>query len=114
MSGRILSKRAEADLSVEELDVEFSFDHSCRLVTVYVHSNIDLTEEIQIVFKSGYGAEYNTVIADRVLDTESDYVYTASGIVALNERDILNVTCTNANGVGSVYVTAKVETDYHG
>ena len=113
MSGSILSRIASQDLSSAALDVDLTFENSGRLLTVYVTSSVALTEEITITFKSKDGSNYNTVLADRILDTESDYVYTASGMVALNISDSINVSCTNANGVGTVYVTVKMETDYH-
>ena len=112
MSGRIISRQDQADLTANSFDVDFNFENACRLLTVYIHASTNLTENITVTFKSGRGANYNTVIATRLLDTESDYVYSANGMVAVNEIDSVNVSVTNANNTGSVYVTVKAETDY--
>lgn len=105
----IRDKVGIGDLSAAEFSQDFNFGFASKLVTVFIHSDTALTEEITITYVSAKGTEYDTVIKSRVLSSESDYIFAAQGDIAINEDDSIRVEITNANLVGEVGVTVKVE-----
>lgn len=105
----IRSLYAEGDLSDGAIDAEFAFNRACKLVTVFLHADQDITEDVTISYDSVNGASYDTVIKARTLSSESDYVFAAQGDIALNEGDKIRVAVTNANLVGQVFISVKVE-----
>ena len=106
----IYSRIAEAYLNVEELNADFEFPMACKLLTIYLHSTVAITEDVTLTFKSKDGAEFDTVLDTRRMTTEENFVYAAAGILGINEGDRINVNVTNANLVGIVRVTIKAET----
>ena len=60
---RIISREATGELSVEEFSEDFSFDNSGKLLSIYVKTSVDVTEQVTISYKSSKGDEYNAVIA---------------------------------------------------
>ncbi len=105
----IRSLYGSADLSQAEFDQAFHFDQACKLVTVFIHCDQEITEDITISLDSEMGADYDTVIKARTLSGESDYVFAAQGDIALNEGDRIRVQVSNANLLGEVFVSVKVE-----
>jgi len=105
--GRIRSLNVSQDLAVAELDHSFEFPLAAEVATVYVHSSVPITEIVTVSLDSGVGPEYDTVMEARQLSEEQDFVYGAGGTLTLNEGDRLRVQVTNANAIGTVYVTAK-------
>ena len=103
------SLKATQDLSTDAMSEEFSFSHAVRLVTVYVHADALITEDISIYFDSIDGSDWDTLLCAQSLEEESDFVYAAPGDIGLNEGDRLRVEVTNANGTGNVYVTVKAD-----
>lgn len=91
------------------MSADLLFGEACKLVTVYVHFTAPVTEDITISFISAEDSLHNTVISKETITAASDYVFAASGDLALNEKDIIRVAVTNATGVGTAYVTAKAE-----
>lgn len=105
----VFSRHYSKNLSTGDIDVSFDFPLSCKLLTVYVHSDVKITEEIDILFSSAEGSEYDTLIETRVLQNQKDYVFGASGAIAINENDRIRIKVTNANKTGIVGVTVKME-----
>lgn len=103
------SSRATQDLTAGPMAAEFDFGYAVRLITVYVHFSALVTEEINISFKSKDGSDWDTLICKQLMAEESDFVFAAPGDIGLNEGDKLKVDITNANGVGSAFVTIKAE-----
>lgn len=87
-----------------------NFNRAFKLVSVYFHASVDITEDFSVSYDSNDGSTYDTLIDQINLQSESDYVYAAQGEVAFNINDKVRVQCTNANTIGVVYVTCKVET----
>lgn len=105
----IRSQYGSQDLSAGEFNKDFNFGRSCKLVTVYVHASVPISEEVSIFYKSEKGSSFDTLIEEKVLSDNQDYVFAAEGSIAIDEKENINVTITNANTVGIVYVTAKAE-----
>lgn len=106
---RIRKKIVNHNLVEAEMDESLAFGYSCKLVTVYLKFSVPVTETVQIIFDSGDGEDYDTVIAEEDLDAASSFVFAAPGDIALDEEDKIRVKITNANGVGEVFCTVKVE-----
>lgn len=98
---------ADQNLAVADFDHDFTFDHAVDLTTIYVHSSVPITEDIEIWYISALGSAYDTLIDMKTLNNESDYVYPAAGEVAFNEGDKIGVRVSNANLTGHVYITVK-------
>jgi len=105
--GRIRSLNTLQNLAVAEVDHSFDFTFATELATVYLHASVPITEVITVSFDSGKGAEYDTVIDTQQLTAKQDYVYAAGGTLTFNEGDKIRVQVTNANAIGTIYVTAK-------
>lgn len=101
------SKENSGDLADGAIDMEFDFVDACELVTVYIHFDQAVTEDVSISFKSAVGAAFDTLIDAKTLQGAQDYVYAASGEVAFNEGDKVRVQITNANEVGVAGITVK-------
>lgn len=106
---RILSRRASQNLANSAMSAELNFGEACKLLTVYFHASVPITEEVTVTFKSDDGSEFDTAIDKQVLRSGQDYVFAAAGDIAINEFDSILVEVTNANGTGTMYVTAKAE-----
>lgn len=105
----IRSLYGPGDLSQAAFDQSFEFGYACKLVTVFIHCDQEITEDVTISLDSEMGADFDTVIKLRRLSSESDYVFAAQGDIALNELDKVRVQVSNANGTGEVFVSVKVE-----
>ena len=98
----------EQDLTTDELYVEFEFSRAGRLATIYVKSDVAITETVTVGYASGLDSSYDTCIISETLEGQQNYVYAADGEVAFNEGDKVKVHVTNANTTGTVKVTAKL------
>lgn len=105
----VYAKHKSQNLALDSFEHSFQFDLACKLLTVYIHADEPITEEIKITFESEEGAAYSTLIEARTLQNEADYVFAAQGSVAFNENDKVKVEITNANEIGIVGVTVKME-----
>jgi hypothetical protein len=101
------SKEVSGDLAQGDIDVLFDFGSACELVTVYIHFDTPVTEEVKISYKSAAGAAFDTLIDAKTLQGAQDYVYAAAGEVAFNEGDQVRVQITNANTVGVAGISVK-------
>lgn len=101
------SKEASADLAGGDVDAQFDFVDACELVTVYIHFDVPVTEEVKISFKSAIGDAFDTLIDAKTLQNAQDYVYAASGEVAFNAGDKIRVQISNANLEGVAGITVK-------
>lgn len=109
MSIVIRSKVAQHNLATSEMSKDFGFGFSAKLVTVYLKSSLPITEEVSVWYISADGEEYNTQLDSKILSAESSYFYAVQGDIAINEDDKIRVCCTNANEVGAIFATVKVE-----
>ena len=91
-------------LSESAMDLALSFGSAGLLRTVYFRASVPITEEVEIWLDAAEGPDYDTMIGSGVLSDQQDYVFAASGDIALCEGDQIRVTCTNANGIGQVNV----------
>ena len=95
------------DLSSDALSYTTSIARQFKLEEVTLHASQAISETVTITRDSASGANYDTVLAKRTLLSESDFVFRPSGECNFLSGDNLKVQCTNANGVGSVYLTVK-------
>lgn len=110
---RVISRKAEQNLTTGALSVDFDFDNPGRLLTIYMAVSSAIIEDITISHVSAHGDEYNVIIAEHTFDGEETcYIYAAEGHIGFNEGDKLRVECSNANSQGVARVTAKMETHY--
>lgn len=98
---------AQKDLADADIDELFDFVDACELVTVYIHFDAPVTEEVKVSFKSGIGEAFDTLIDAKTLQGAQDYVYAAAGEVAFNAGDKVRVQVTNANEAGLAGITVK-------
>lgn len=105
----VRSLKTTHNLADDEFSHDFDFGYACKLTTVYLHSSLPITEDVEVWFISADGENYHTLIDSSEMVSDSDYVFSANGDIAINEGDKIRVKCTNANGVGFLGVTCKVE-----
>ena len=108
----IRSKTHNQDLSVDAFNYDFNFselERACSLMTVYIHASTPILESVTVKYKSSDGEDYTTLIHSRLLYNETDYVFASGGEIVFNAEDSITVGVTNANGIGEVFVTIKVE-----
>ena len=78
-----------------------------KLEEVTLHASQNISETITITRDSANGANYDTVLAKRTLVAEADFVFRPQGECNFMAGDELKVQCTNANGVGTTYISIK-------
>ena len=105
----VRAQHGSQDLSLNGFDQDFNFGRAARLVTVYMHASVPITESIALKYKSSKGSDYDTLIDGKILNNGSDYMYAAEGTIAINELESINIAVTNANLTGSVFVTVKAD-----
>lgn len=95
------------DLSAGALSYTTTFTRKRKIEQVILHASQAISETITITLDSKNGANYDTVLQSVTLVAETDFVYRPQGELNLLDGDNIKVQCTNANGVGTVYLTIK-------
>ena len=78
-----------------------------HLDQIIFHSTVAISETITITVDSVKGANYDTILQEVVLVTETDYVYRPQGDAIFNAGDEIKITCSDDGGVGTVYGIVK-------
>jgi len=78
-----------------------------KLEEVTLHASQAISETVIITRDSANGVNYDAVLARRTMVAETDFVFRPQGECNFLAGDELKVTCTNANGVGTVYLEIK-------
>ena len=94
-------------LSAGPLSKVTAIGRQFKLEEVTLHASQAITETIVITRDSANGANYDTVLARRTLKAEADFVFRPQGECNFLAGDELLVTCTNASGLGTVYLEIK-------
>ena len=66
-----------------------------------------VSETITITLDSNEGANYDVVLQEVVLSSETDFVYRPQGEANFNAGDEIKVECTASGGAGTVYGVVK-------
>jgi len=78
-----------------------------KLEEVTLHASQAISETVTITRDAANGTNYDTVLAKRAMVAETDFVFRPQGECNFLSGDELKVQCTNANGVGTVYLEIK-------
>ena len=100
-------KTTSQDLSLGALSYTTNYGKRFKLEEVIFHFSQAVSETVTITLISKNGTNYNTVLQKVTLVSETDLVWRPQGEANYQTGDQIKVQCTNANGIGSVYVTIK-------
>lgn len=97
------------DLSAGALDftTSFSTNNPFRLDQIFLHFDTAVSETVTITLDSGKGSDYDIVLQEVVLVSETDFVYRLQGNPDFNAGDQIRIQCTNTGGSGNVYGSVK-------
>jgi len=95
------------DLSLGALDYTFNFNQERKVEQVIFKFSQAVSETIIISIDSENGANYDAPFQEIVLVAESSYIWRPQGECNLRKLDKLRVQCTNANLIGTCFVTVK-------
>ncbi len=102
------SRKPEQTFSQALADGALSFttttpnDKPFRLDQVYLKFSQAVSETITITLDSKNGANYDVVLAEVVLVSETDYVFRPQGRSEFDAGDEIKVQCTNTGLAGTV------------
>lgn len=102
-------KTTSQNLASVALNYTTDYARKFKLQQILVHFSQAVSETITITLDSINGANYDTVLQAVTLVSETDFVYRPQGNADFQAGDNIKIQCTNANGVGIVYVTVKAE-----
>lgn len=80
-----------------------------KLVEVLLHASTNISETVTITFDSITGSNYDTTIYRAPLVSEDNVQYHPDSEIIGLAGDEITVTCTNANALGTVYLTIILE-----
>jgi len=97
------------DLSAAVLAYTTTIGRKFRVESISFKFSQAITETITITKDSKLGANYDTVLRNKSLIAETSFIYVPErGDEMFNIGDELQIDCTDANGVGIVYVEIKL------
>jgi hypothetical protein len=98
------------DLSLAALSYTTTIGRKFIVRRVDFRFSVAVTENITITKDSKLGTNYDTVLRTKGMVAEQNYTWIPEeGQGVFNVGDELKIQCTNANGVGTVYVEGKTE-----
>ena len=95
------------DLSAGALDYTATYLKPFRLDMITLKASVNITEDITITLDSAQGANYDVILRKKSLSAEQNFVYKPEGEPEFHAGDQIRIQCTNANGIGVVYVIVK-------
>jgi hypothetical protein len=95
------------DLSSGALNYTTSIARPFKLEEITIHFSVAVTETITVKRNSNIGANYDTVLADRDMVAEQDFVFRPQGECNFLKGDEIDIDITNANTTGVAYVEIK-------
>ena len=98
---------ASQSLATGPLLTTTTYGRKAKIESVMVHASVAITETVKITLVSAWGANFNEVLSSYDLVSEQDFVWRPQGEMNIQSGDSIRVTCTNANGTGTVYSTIK-------
>jgi len=102
-----LDKTTSQDLSSDALSYTTDYGRKFKLEQVIFHFSAAVSETVTITLDAKAGANYDTVLQEVTLISETDLVYRPQGEANFYEGDEIKIECTNANLTGVVYATIK-------
>jgi|GEM_PF-1973889 len=103
-------KESSQNLSSAAMNYTTNFSDKVRVRAIFVHASVAITETVKIYLDSLTNATYDTLLVSQGLTSQQDLFYLPEGGIILEDGDELNITVTNANATGTVYVTVMAET----
>jgi len=104
----VRSRKPEQTFSQDLSSAALSFttttpnDKSFRLDSVYLHFSQAVSETVTITLDSKNGVNYDSVIQEVVLVSETDYIFRPQGRSEFDAGDEIKVQCTNTGVAGTV------------
>ena len=98
---------AVQNLASAPLSAVFSFGKRYKLDQILIKFSQSVYETVSIVMVSKNGSNYNEVLDSQTLGGESNYSFRPTGEANFSALDSIQVQCTNANLLGTAYVTCK-------
>lgn len=95
------------DLSTGAMSFTTSINRRFKLEQIIFHSDVPITETINITLDSGNGVNYDTLLRSKSLSNESNFVFVPTGENNFYAGDEIKIQCTNANLVGTLYAIIK-------
>lgn len=102
-----LDKTTSQDLSADSLSYTTSYSRKFKLEQILIHFSVAVSETVTITLDAKGGANYDTVLQETTLVSETDFAYRPQGEANFQEGDEIKVECTNANLTGTAYLTIK-------
>ena len=106
---KVSYKETSQNLASAALSYTTNFGRYTRIKSVQIHSSVAISETVTVKFNSSTGSNYDTTLASQALVSESNFYFSPENDLILRPGDEIDVTCTNANTTGTVYVTIKGE-----
>lgn len=97
-------ERTSQDLSAAALSYTTTQTRAFKLEEITIKADQNITETITITRDSAGGASYDAVLATRSMVAESSFVFRPQGECNFRAGENVKVQCTQANGVGILYV----------
>lgn len=98
---------ASQDLSLSPLSFTATYGKRFKLDEILLHFSQAVSETVKIILISKNGTNYNTILQNVTLVSETDLVFRPQGEANFQAGDKIQVQCTNANGIGVCYVNIK-------
>ena len=95
------------DLSLGAMSFTTTIERRFKLEQIIFHSDVPITETINISLDSGNGASYDTLMRAKSLSNESNFTFVPEGQNNFYAGDEIKITCTNANLTGTLYTIVK-------
>ncbi len=95
------------DLSLGALSFTATYGKNFKLDEVLIRFSQAVSETVDITMVSKNGVNYNSLLLDAVLVSETSLVFRPQGEANFQAGDKIKVQCTNANGIGICYGTVK-------
>lgn len=105
----ILRDEITQDLSSAAVDTSIDYPYDIEIVQILFHASTDITETVTISLDSGAGSNFDTVLDEKDLSSEDDYVYRPLGQPVIPRSDKLRIQVTNANTTGTIRITVLTE-----
>lgn len=102
-----LDKDDSQDLSAGALSYTTDYGRKFKLEQIIIKASVAITETITITLDSASGVNYDVVLRKKTLNSESSYVWKPEGESNFQAGDEIKIQCTNANGLGIIYVKVK-------
>ncbi|MBV6341032.1 hypothetical protein [Candidatus Magnetobacterium casense] len=106
-AGTVVSEYTTVALTAAAADYTTSVSDDWKMEWVTVKASEAITETVTIKIVSDYSTTHNTTIASQALVAETDFYYHPDGGLVLQDGDEIEVTVTNNNTTGSVYVAIQ-------